>query len=116
MPQLWTETFVTQYSWLLINFIIVYFFIKTYLIPFLSTAFKARNYPKISSVATTEEKKDDINYQITLINEKSLISSNDKFYNEWSNENNNIENTFVDDEDDFIIDETEIWNNIENKQ
>lgn len=57
MPQLWTETFITQYFWLLASFLTLYIFVYTVLIPNISIAIKSRNNPigALLSIDKTEE-------------------------------------------------------------
>ena len=42
MPQLWTETFISQYFWLLLILLTFYYFIATKVIPIIAEAIKAR--------------------------------------------------------------------------
>lgn len=53
MPQLWTETFVSQYFWLLTILLTYYFFMATKVIPAISNTIKLRQQ--------TEESKGDLN-------------------------------------------------------
>lgn len=63
MPQLWTETFVSQYFWLLLILLTFYYFIATKVIPTIADAIKARQ------IADTTEKKVET---IDFVNDKSI--------------------------------------------
>lgn len=58
MPQLWTETFVTQYFWLLAILFTFYFFIATKVIPTIAEAIKARQLTE-ETTKVQEEKAED---------------------------------------------------------
>ena len=45
MPQLWIETYVTQYFWLLLTFLTLYIFNFKHIIPSISLTIKTRNNP-----------------------------------------------------------------------
>lgn len=63
MPQLWTETFVSQYFWLMLILLTFYFFISTKVIPTISDAIKARQITEV-----TEKSIDNF----TFVNDKSI--------------------------------------------
>lgn len=63
MPQLWTETFVSQYFWLLLILLTFYFFIATKVIPNIANAIKARQI--VDNKETAIE-------NISFVNDKSI--------------------------------------------
>lgn len=62
MPQLWTETFITQYFWLLLILLTFYYFIATKVIPVISESIKARQ------ITETDKTTEAVNF----INDKSI--------------------------------------------
>lgn len=73
MPQLWTETFVSQYFWLLAILFTFYYFIATKVIPNIADAIKARQ---------VTDKQENTAKNVNFINDKStnlfnLISKQD---------------------------------------
>lgn len=63
MPQLWTETFISQYFWLLFILLTFYYFIATKVIPIIAEALKARQ------ITDSSEK---LLEKISFINDKSI--------------------------------------------
>lgn len=63
MPQLWTETFISQYFWLLFILLTFYYFIATKVIPIIAEAIKARQ------ITDSSEK---LLEKISFINDKSI--------------------------------------------
>ena len=63
MPQLWTETFISQYFWLLFILLTFYYFIATKVIPIIAEALKARQ------ITDSTEK---LLEKISFINDKSI--------------------------------------------
>lgn len=63
MPQLWTETFISQYFWLLFILLTFYYFIATKVIPIIASAIKARQ------ITDSSEK---LLEKISFINDKSI--------------------------------------------
>lgn len=55
MPQLWTETFVTQYFWLLIILFTFYYFILNQVIPRIAESLKSRQLTEEANTKTSEE-------------------------------------------------------------
>lgn len=86
MPQLWTETFVSQYFWLIATFLTLYVFVYTVLIPNIAIAIKTRNNPVgelLSLDKVEEENAINSNIQASV---KLSISSNtnlDDSTNAW---------------------------------
>ena len=76
MPQLWTETFVTQYFWLLLILFTFYYFISTDVIPKISNNIKAR---QISEEEALEiEEQEELNSISQLFNKQSIHVSTER--------------------------------------
>ena len=63
MPQLWTETFISQYFWLLLILLTFYYFMATKVIPVIADAMKARQITD-----TTEKNIETVDF----VNDKSI--------------------------------------------
>jgi len=101
MPQLWIETFVSQYFWLLLILFTFYYFITTKVIPTISETIKTRQ------ISENKELKLDTNLIIddkatNLFNTNSkydhniqLITSNfDEIQEEWLSTSPEMDNTY----------------------
>lgn len=72
MPQLWTETIVTQYFWLVVILLGFYYFAVVKFIPQIAYTLKAR---RLLEAAGTESKKADSNLLDSSNSPKALLSS-----------------------------------------
>jgi len=98
MPQLWTETFVSQYFWFMVILITLYYIIATKIIPIVANVIKIRQVTEITK-AETEVITNEKTIELFNSNSKSenlinLIMPNwETIQNEWLTtmpENNNI--------------------------
>ena len=81
MPQLWTETFISQYAWLLLILLTFYYFISIKVIPTISETLKIR---QITEATKQQEQLDFIDEKaINLFNSsiKQQIDSTTLFEN-----------------------------------
>ncbi len=86
MPQLWVETFVTQYFWLIACFLTLYVFIYTELIPNISIAIKTRNNPLNNTVnLEASEEVNNLNGNVQTIYDIKYSEAKDLATNEWLN-------------------------------
>jgi len=72
MPQLWVETFVSQYFWLLLSFLTLYIFVYNYLLPNISLAYKARTIQQETKTELKELDNEDLL-------SKNMVSQNLKY-------------------------------------
>ncbi len=71
MPQLWTETFVTQYFWLVVILLGFYYLAITEILPQIAFTLKTRKELESNSSTTTSNKIEDK----SIISTKSLLST-----------------------------------------
>jgi len=72
MPQLWTETFVSQYFWLLVILFSFYYFISSKVIPTISETLKARQI--VENKETIEPvQNESTNTEIFSINKTNIF-------------------------------------------
>ena len=88
MPQLWTETFVTQYFWFIFILLVFYFFIATKFIPNVANTLKARQInenTEIKSENVTNTKTSDLFNQNIKQEHNILLSlpNWETIQNEW---------------------------------
>ena len=77
MPQLWIETFVTQYFWFLLTFLTLYLFIHSYLLPRISLSYKARVIQKKSKLIIKKaEEGENISNNYVLRNVVLSLATN----------------------------------------
>ncbi len=91
MPQLWTETFITQYFWLLLILLTFYYFINTKVIPIIASNIKARQISDSSEISIEN---------LSFINDKSInlfnIISKYQYLNPMDNTNwDSIQNEWL---------------------
>lgn len=95
MPQLSIETFVSQYFWLILIFLIFYYVIITQILPNIAKILKTRNKAESTGPELeTAKLKDDVkislkNYKIAYLNElnNNVISEIEKAKTNWINKN-----------------------------
>lgn len=99
MPQLWIETFVSQYFWLLTILFTFYYFIATKVIPTIANSIKARQ--TTDSLETKTEETSDINNKtnnLFMVNNKLNIALStinlDLVQNEWLATSPETNNTY----------------------
>lgn len=73
MPQLWTETFVTQYFWLVVILFGFYYLAVTEIIPQIAFTLKTRKELESNSQSSSTNKVEDKNNAIHTT--KSLLST-----------------------------------------
>jgi len=115
MPQLWVETFVSQYFWLLLTFLTLYLFIYNFVLPNISLSYKARNIQQnVELVIKEEQNENELAKNITNLNQTT--TNIEKFDNVdllWFNTNpqdaikDTIENS-IEKEDYFEFQDWEI--------
>ena len=64
MPQLWTETFVSQYFWLILILLTFNYFFVNKVVPSIAKNIKARR--KTGIIKESEEERDSLNVKATL--------------------------------------------------
>lgn len=92
MPQLWTETIITQYFWLILILFGFYYIAVTQLIPQIAFTLKARR--DLESGVTNKDNnlsQDSINPNSLLNNSKILLSSILSPQLSKSTKNNNLD-------------------------
>jgi len=72
MPQLWTETFVSQYFWLLVILFSFYYFISSKVIPTISETLKARQIVENKETIETVQ-NESTNTEIFSINKTNIF-------------------------------------------
>jgi len=89
MPQLWTETFVSQYSWLLIILLTFYYFVTTTVIPKISETIKARQVQEATEGGIATDKKDNSGALFNDVKQKTDASVDqlnfEVIQNDWLN-------------------------------
>jgi len=75
MPQLWTETFVTQYFWLVVILFGFYYLAVTEIIPQIAFTLKTRKELESNSSSSSTNKLEDNNSKTTINSTKSLLST-----------------------------------------
>jgi len=87
MPQLWTETFVSQYFWLLVILFTFYYFISSKVIPTIAETLKARqiveNKEGIENTQTENPNNDIFSVNKTNIFVAETTISLDSVQQEW---------------------------------
>jgi len=101
MPQLWTETFVSQYFWLLVILFTFYYFITTKVIPAIANAIKARQLSdntekQTETIAFVNDKSTNLfntssKQEITI---ESVILDGDLIQQEWLTTNPEQDNQY----------------------
>lgn len=82
MPQLDPVTYLTQYVYLLITFVSVYFFVLSFIIPKTLSALKVRQ--KLNSLDTDIERSTDLMFEKT-----SVLDSESTVFSQYNNLLNN---------------------------
>jgi len=102
MPQLWIETFVTQYFWLLLILFSFYYFITTQVIPNISETIKARQISDNKDIKIEEVANEKA---INLFNNSSksnlktdlVITNWDSVQNDWLSTSPELDASFITD-------------------
>jgi len=102
MPQLWIETFVTQYFWLLLILFSFYYFITTQVIPVISETIKARQISDNKDIKTEEiinEKAINLFNNSSKSNIKTdlIVTNWDSVQNDWLSTSPELDTSFITD-------------------
>lgn len=74
MPQLWTETYVSQYFWLIVILCVFNFLFVNNIVPAIAKNIKARKRTSIVSIEDKEEEITTINVTLPVLSMKTVDS------------------------------------------